>query len=274
MSRPVAPLVSLGLAVLTAALIVVGLPLVVAPASTDRFFAWTIDVPLTAAFLGACYWTAALFALLSSRSREWARVRCVMPGILVAGTLILVATLVHIERFAMDAARGWVWVILYAGLPPGVLLLLAIQRRMPGADPPVVQPLERWAAVLLALAATALLLTGAALFAFPGTTAAWWLWPLTALTARMVGAWLAAIGVTLVAVLREGDWARVRAAMVYLGAVGVAFLATLARYPGTVRWDTVAAWLYVSCCATLFAMAVYGLRAGSRQARLSASMAR
>jgi hypothetical protein len=259
-TRSVAPVVSLGLVVLTVALIVVGLPVVVAPARTDRYFSWTIDVPVTAAFLGACYWTAALFVLLSARERDWARVRAVMPGILVAGTLILVATLVHIERFAMDTARGWIWVILYAGLPPGGLLLLALQRRARGGDPPVLRPIERWARGLLALAAAALLITGAALFAFPRTTGGWWLWPLTELTARMVGAWLAAIGATLVAVLLEGDWTRVRAAMVYLAAVAAAHLATLARYPGTVRWDDVAAWVYIASYAALFAVAVHGLR--------------
>src|SRR2546423_11959349 len=77
---------SVGLGVLTAALLVVGLPLVVAPARTDRYFSWTMDVPLTAAFLGASYWTAAVFTLLSAREREWARARSVMPGVLVAGT--------------------------------------------------------------------------------------------------------------------------------------------------------------------------------------------
>jgi hypothetical protein len=261
-TRSVAPVVSLGLAVLTVALIVVGLPVMVAPARTDRYFSWTIDVPLTAAFLGACYWTAALFTLLCAREREWPRARPVMPGILVAGTLILVATLVHIERFAMDAARGWIWVILYAGLPPGTLLLLALQRRASRTDAPIMRPLERWAAVLLALAAAALLFTGVALFSFPSTTGGWWLWPLTELTARMIGAWLAAIGVTLVAVLLAGDWMRVRAAMVYLAAVAAAHVATLARDSGTVQWDDVAAWIYVAFYAALFALAVHGIRMG------------
>jgi hypothetical protein len=259
-SRSVAPVLSLGLAVLTVALVVVGLPLVVAPARTDRYFSWTIDVPLTAAFLGACYWTAALFTLLSARERRWPHVRAVMPGILVAGTLILVATLMHVERFAMDTARGWVWVILYAGLPPGVLLLLALQRGAPGADPPVRRPIERWAIVLLALTAAALLATGAALFALPRTAGEWWLWPLTELTARMVGAWLAAIGVTLVAVLLERDWTRVRVAMVYLAALAAAHLATLVRFPGAVQWEDVAAWAYVALYATLLLLAVHGMR--------------
>jgi hypothetical protein len=256
MTRSVAPVVSLGLAVLTVALVVVGLPVVVAPGRTDELFSWTVDVPLTAAFLGACYWTAALFTLLAARERSWARVRPVMPGILVAGTLILAATLLHIDKFAMETARGWVWVILYAGLPPGVLLLLALQRRKRGADPPVALPIERWALVALALAAVALLAAGAVLY---GTAHDWWPWPLTDLTARMVGAWLAAIGVTLVAVLREGDWTRVRAAMVYLAAVAAAHLVTLARYPDTVRWEDAGAWAYVAVAAALLGLGAYGL---------------
>jgi hypothetical protein len=260
-TRSVAPIVSLGLAVLTVALIVVGLPLVVAPGETDRYFAWTIDVPLTAAFLGACYWTAALFTLLSARERECTRVRAVMPGILVAGTLILVATIVHLERFATDTARGWIWLILYAGLPPGGMLLLALQHRARHADAPVLLPIEPWATALLTLLAAALLITGAALFAVPGTTRGWWSWPLTELTARMVGAWLAAIGATVVAVLLERDWTRVRAAMVYLAAVAAAHLVTLARAPGTVQWNHAAAWGYLAVDAALLAVAVHGIRA-------------
>jgi len=258
MTRTAAPLVSLGLAVLTVALIVVGLPVVVAPGRTGELFTWTIDVPLTATFLGACYWTAALFAVLSAREAVWARVRPVMPGILVAGTLILTATLVHYDKFAMDTARGWVWLILYAGLPPGVLLLLALQRRRPGTDPPVALPIARWAAVAFALAAAVLLIAGAALYVLPGSTD-WWPWPLTSLTARMVGAWLAAVGATLVAVLHENDWTRVRHAMVYLAAVAAAHLATLARYPGTVQWEDASAWIYVALDASLLGLAARGL---------------
>jgi hypothetical protein len=154
-------------------------------------------------------------------------------------------------------------VILYAGLPPGGVLLLALQRRAPGPDPPVLRPIEPWATALLALVAAALLIVGAALFAVPGTTRGWWLWPLTDLTARMVGAWLAAIGVTLVAVLLERDWTRVRAAMAYLAAVAAAHLATLARAPGAVQWDHAAAWAYLAVDAALFALAVHGIRVGT-----------
>jgi hypothetical protein len=260
MTRTVTPLVSLGLAVLTVALILVGLPVTVAPGSTDRLFSWTIDVPLTTAFLGACYWTAALFTFMAVRERAWVRVRAVMPGILVAGTLILLATLIHLDAFAMEAWRGWIWLILYAGLPPGVVLLLALQRRQHGTDPPVQHPIERWATTALALGATALLSVATALSVFPADTADWWPWPLTELTARMIGAWLAAIGATLVAVVLERDWTRVTPAMIYLAAVAAALLATLARHPGSVEWGTAAAWLYVVLDAALLGLAVHGIR--------------
>jgi hypothetical protein len=127
---------------------------------------------------------------------------------------------------------------------------------VPGTDRPVLRPIERRERVVLILAAAPLMVAGAALFAVPGTTADWWPWPLTELTARMVGAWLAAIGVTLVAVLREGDWARCGAAMVYLAAVPAAQLATLARHPGTLQWGGAAAPIYVAFAAGLLALAL------------------
>jgi hypothetical protein len=42
---------------------------------THRLFAWTIKPPLTAAFLGANYWSAIFLAVLSARERVWANAR-------------------------------------------------------------------------------------------------------------------------------------------------------------------------------------------------------
>ena len=38
---------------------------------TESFFAWTIDLPLTAAFLGAGYWSSVAFEWLAARERVW-----------------------------------------------------------------------------------------------------------------------------------------------------------------------------------------------------------
>ena len=52
-----------------------GLQLFVGTDHTDRYFAWTIQVPLTAAFLGAFYLTALFLALPSGLAGVWARAR-------------------------------------------------------------------------------------------------------------------------------------------------------------------------------------------------------
>jgi hypothetical protein len=258
-ARVVAPLTA-GLVALGATQFVVGLPLVLAPAQTERFFAWTIDVPLTAAFLGACYWSGAAFSLLSASERTWARARTAIPGALTAGVLILLATVLHLDRFAMDTARGWIWLVLYAGLPPGLLLVVLLQARARGPDPPVTRPLEPWVRIVFTAGAAILLLVGAALCVVPAHAAAWWPWPLTELTARMAGSWLAAVGVVLLAALREGDWSRLRAATAFLALVAALQLLTLARFPGALEAGA-AAWLYVGFLAGLLGVALYGLLA-------------
>jgi hypothetical protein len=50
---------------------------------TDRWFSWTIDSPLTAAFLGAFYWTSVALASLSARQRIWANARVGLLGVQV-----------------------------------------------------------------------------------------------------------------------------------------------------------------------------------------------
>src|SRR5215210_4575270 len=40
---------------------------------TERWWAWTIKVPMTAALLGAGYWAGLALLLIAVREREWAR---------------------------------------------------------------------------------------------------------------------------------------------------------------------------------------------------------
>jgi len=42
---------------------------------TDRFFSWTIEPPVTAAFLGAAYWAALVLLAWAARQRTWALAR-------------------------------------------------------------------------------------------------------------------------------------------------------------------------------------------------------
>jgi hypothetical protein len=276
MSRTVCPATGftrLFLLQLAVTLFVVGFPVYVLTEQTDSYFAWTINPPLTAAFLGANYWGSMVLALLCARERVWALARVTVPGIAVAGTMLLLATLLHLDRFQMDTIRGWLWLILYAGLPPGVVVLVAIQLREAGGDPARIAPLSRWADLVLLAQAAVLLGLGAALFAVPGETASIWPWMLTDLSARAIGAWMMAIGTTVLASRRENDWARLAAPMVGYTAIAVLQLIALARYSDTPSWDGVSTWIYLLFVLSVLAVGVYGSAASiaSRRSALRAA---
>jgi hypothetical protein len=44
-----------------------GIQLFVLTEHTDRYFAWTVDPPLTAALLGGAYWASSIMELLAAR---------------------------------------------------------------------------------------------------------------------------------------------------------------------------------------------------------------
>ena len=72
-----------------------GIQLFVFSERTDRFFAWTIEPPLTASFLGASYWASVLFQFGAARERLWANARIAVPTVFVFTTVTLIVTLVH-----------------------------------------------------------------------------------------------------------------------------------------------------------------------------------
>ena len=71
---------------------VAGILLFVLATETDRFFSWTIEPPLTAAFLGAAYWAACVLLAWAARESTWERARAVLPPVFIIAVLLLVAT--------------------------------------------------------------------------------------------------------------------------------------------------------------------------------------
>jgi hypothetical protein len=239
---------------------------------TDRYFAWTITPPLTAAFLGSGYGASFLLEYLSSRERNWSRARLAVPAVLLFTTLTLIATLLHLEPFHFDSpllitrAGTWVWMVIYAGVPPALALIWLYQVRQPGSDPPVYFHLPAWMRLLLTTQAAVMLLAGFALFIWPTVFSEWWPWELTPLTGRVIGAWLVGIGTVAAHAAWENDWIRVENMMVSYLAFAVLQFVALIRYPDVVAWDQFSAWFYVLFQATVFGAGMYGWLA-ARQAR-------
>lgn len=199
---------------------------------TERFFSWDIDPPLTAAFLGAAYWAALVLLAWAARQREWAYARTAMPPVATIAALLLVTTLIHLDRFDLDSIFGWFWLIVYCFVTPLLVVLLWRQRAEVRGVGPVdatpQRPVPHALTVVLAAQATILLGFGVALIAAPTDAAEAWPWTLSPLTARAIGSFLLGFAVAGAFALRDGDLHRLRGVAMAWAALGALELLAVA----------------------------------------------
>lgn len=257
----------------SALVFIVGIQLYILTEHTDRFFAWTIASPLTAAFLGGGYWASFAMELLAARRRVWADARIAVPAVLIFTSLMLLVTLLHLDRFhlyhlsLLTRGAAWAWLLVYAVVPLLMGVLLIEQLRMPSGDPPRTAPLPSGVHGILRIHALIMVVLGLGLLLAPTTVAVVWPWPLTPLTGRAIGAWLLALGVAAAHASWENDWRRVQVATLSYTVFGALQLLALARYPDEMQWSRPAAWLYVLFLLSVLGLGVYGWR---RSAQLNA----
>ncbi len=249
-----------------------GLQLFVGTESTDRFFAWTIQPPLTAAFLGAMYLGALVLTAFAAREKAWANARVSFAASICLVPLLFMVTLVHLDRFHTDSDDAvtlvgtWIFITTYGWLPLLLVAALVAQLRAPGVDPLRSAPLAAWMRATLAAHAVLLCGLGLALLAFPTSVDRLWPWKLTPLTGRAAGAWLLSIGVAAAAGFRENDSRRLRVPFAAYVTLAVLASVAVARYPGTPDWSHPAAWAILAVLASMFVVGAFGLLA-ERSAR-------
>jgi hypothetical protein len=247
-------------------LLAMGLDLTLLPKRTDEFFSWAIRPPITAGAIGAFYVTGFLLVFMAIRGRVWARARALVPAGVVFSALALVATALHLGKFAFDSPHpvamgiAWEWVLSYAIVPVLLLVALVPQRRLPGVDPRTERP-PGWVTGSLWVAGAVLVGTAAALFLAPGTMGKVWPWALTPLTSRVLGAWSAGFGVAFLWTAWEKDGFRALPFAATLAFIGSFQLLTAIRFGDQVSWGKPAAWIYVTL---LGAAAVAGGAAWAR----------
>jgi hypothetical protein len=250
--------------------------LYVLAARTDHYFAWTINPPLSAAFLGGGYAAGFVLIVLTMRERVWARARVAYATVCVFVWVTLLATVLHLDRFHFDVDDAWprflAWLSVdeYEVVPPWMTVLLRAQRRAPGGDPDVTQPMPRGLAVALAVQAVVLTAVGVGLVIVPARVLDLWPWTLTPLTARAIGAWCVALGFAAGLAVHETDLSRLRAAAVTYVVFGLLQAGAIVRYRDDVDWDRAAAWLYLAALAAITASGAYGWQRSLRTRQQSA----
>ncbi len=270
--RPTSPAMRWMLYVAGAFVLIAGFQLFVLTGRTEDFFAWTIDPPLTAAFLGAGYWSSAILELGSARRPEWSGARLAMPTVLFFTTITLVLSLIHLDKFHTDSLFGIAWLVVYACFPVSMTAILFLQVRNAGGDVPRRSALPGWVRLTLAAQAAVLFVLGAMLYVAPVDAASLWPWPLTPLTGRAVGAWLLGTGFIAAHVAIENARERVDIAMLSYAAFGVLQLVAVARYWDTPDWSALGAVAYLGFLATMVALGLYGWRTRHRYSASASAM--
>jgi hypothetical protein len=232
-------------------LFIAGVQLFVLSAQTETYFAWTIPLPLTAAFMGAGYWAALAHSLVSGTRAGWDRFRVALPSAFTATTLLLIATWLHLDQFHLGSPAlitrfvTWVWILVYVVTPPIFLYLLVTKYPRKGSLEEVRTRLPGWVRGGFILLAAFGLVFGLGLFFLPQSFIPLWPWKLAPLASRAIGAWLTTFGVASATVAWSNDRTNSAGTLASLLAFCILQFIAMFRYLGSVDFANPLAWGYV-----------------------------
>jgi hypothetical protein len=253
----VLPLTRAGIWVLLVLAAANGVFLYLAPGLADSDYAWSIKPPVNAMFIGAGFLAGTLATgLVLARATRWRTFSTLPPALWVLATSLLVATIIHGDRFKWDYPLTWVWTAVYAGVPFAVPYLVMRQRRVAEAEPEA-DPRLGTLRVVSAIAGVPLLIGAAALFVAPVEVGKHWPWDLTPLLARAVAAWYALFG-TMLLTCAAGLRRPAEAIIPY--ATLAAWCVLLLVLPVLRPDDVSGAGAWIALMVVLLALATYALR--------------
>jgi hypothetical protein len=265
--RPVTPRLRLILEVFAGLALIAGALLFIGATRTDRWWSWTIAPPLTAATLGAFYWAAFVLILTAARSRTWAHARPAVYPIAVIALLLLVTTLIHIDRFDLDSLFGIFWVVVYALVPPLLAWALADQLSSGGEDRRGARQLPKLLRRALVAEGAVLIAAGVLLLIAPGAADDVWPWALSPLTSRAIGSFLFGIGLAALIAAREDDPLTFRGAALAYSALGLLELLALNLHIPDLGDRPLATTLYAAFWVVVLLTGGYGLSAARASSR-------
>lgn len=253
---------------LTALTFIVGTQLLILSDHTDRFFSWTIGIPMSAAFIGGGFWGAAVVVFWCARQRDWARARVVVPTVAIVVTMLLVATLQNLKDF--HGLLGLAWIEVYALFGPTLGAITIMQLARPGVDLHTGDRLRPALRLTFTVQAVTAVGVGVVLFASsPSLAASVWPWDLTDLTSKAIGTWLVGTGVTCGVVALLDDRAAMPGWALAQIAFGAAVLFSLARFSGDVDFGELSAWLLIAYFTSMLASGSYATWIAWREDRFA-----
>ena len=183
------------------------------PDRTADAWAWTIEPDLTPIFLGAGYGAGAYFFLRTFLSDRFPPSSAGIFGAAFFAALMLIATLIHWDRFnhgdapLIGALVFYGWVAVYIVSPFVVFALWWFNRRTDSGRPaPGDAIVPHWVRRIAQLVAAGSFVGAAFFFLFPDEAIDAWPWQLTPLTSRVIGSFTAQVGVGALLISLDSRW--------------------------------------------------------------------
>jgi hypothetical protein len=180
------------------------------PDLTGERFAWLIKPHMTSMYIAAGYLGGSWLFLNALFGKRWHRIHGGFPPITIFTWTMLIATLLHWDRFSHGKLGFQLWMILYVVTPFLVPALWLYNRRTDPGTPEesdvVVAAWAKWLLLVVGAVGTIFALIG---FLYPPFIISVWPWTLTPLTGRIMSGWLALLGVgalTMASDLRWTSW--------------------------------------------------------------------
>jgi uncharacterized membrane protein len=188
------------------------------PETSGERFAWEIKPAMMAGFMGAGYLAGAYFFLNVVIGRTWHRVTTVFPAIIAFTTGMLLATIIHWERFDIRHPPFQAWLALYI-ITPFLVSGLWLYNRQTDPITPEAEDLIVPDMVRLGVRVIGAILTLIAIVSFltPQLFIQIWPWDLTPLTARVVSGWIFLLGIGSLFLSPERRWSSWRIVAETLG---------------------------------------------------------
>ncbi len=232
------------------------------PERSAERFAWEIQPPMMAAFMGAGYLGGAWLFVHVALGRRWHRVAAGFPVVAVFTAATLLATVLHWSRFDLQHFPFQLWLGLYVVTP---VLIPWLWWRNRATDPGTPEKGDRTVPTIarLTLGLLGICLWGFALagFARPEWLASIWVWALTPLTARILSGWFALLGTGGVVIGRERRWSAWRAGIQSIGLWHLLVVIAAVRHQGDFPGGLLNWYLASVVLALLGIMALYAYMA-------------
>ncbi len=225
---------------------------------------WTLT-PFNAGFLGAIYLTSWVAAGILAGIPRWSPARVVVPMILVFTAIVLLVSVLYLDRLALNSPSTWLWFVLYIGIPLNSAYHVWLYRHLAPSDR---RPMPTWFRNLAMIEVVIFTLYGIALFIAPTTFSAFWPWKIDDFHGRMycVAFLTPAIGAYLVS--RSGSKLElITMGLTQIAEGGMAIIGFVLVDSGQKRvdWSAAGTWVWIAVFAFLVIVGLVMVRVGQRR---------